>query len=181
MEKMTDTETLLEALEIGLDAAQDVAAETHARFAGYKPHRHAAVDEAVRKIEAAIASLKAAPAPGEPRAGWNICPRCKRQWKAMPENSPLVQAHRAIQPAPAAPAPSDLMTPHTMAGFRGGFISLHRRTPTEQEIWNAGVRSGIDRTAPAPAPSAPSGHNPVSQEELKAILDNGIAAARRKS
>lgn len=42
-----------------------------------------------------------------------------------------------------------LSTVNTLGGFKGGFIGLHGRAPTEQEIWNAAVRSGIDRTKPA--------------------------------
>lgn len=56
------SDALMEALEIGLDCAQDVAAETHAKYAGYKPHRHKYVDECVQKIEAVIAAFKPAPA-----------------------------------------------------------------------------------------------------------------------
>lgn len=29
---------------------------------------------------------------------------------------------------------------HTLAGFRGAFVSLHGRPPTEQEIWNHAIR-----------------------------------------
>jgi hypothetical protein len=36
---------------------------------------------------------------------------------------------------------------NTLGGFRGGFIGVHGRAPTEQEIWNGGVRSGLDRAA----------------------------------
>jgi len=46
----------------------------------------------------------------------------------------------------------------------------------------AEVTAAIDaaRTAlAAPAPTAPSKRGPISPEELKAILDNGIAAAKR--
>ena len=46
------------ALEIGLEAAQEVAHRTHEQFKGYKPHRHEAVDEDVRKINSAIAVMK---------------------------------------------------------------------------------------------------------------------------
>lgn len=34
---------------------------------------------------------------------------------------------------------------NTLAGFRGGFIGVYGRAPTEQEIWNGAVRSGMDR------------------------------------
>jgi hypothetical protein len=99
----------------------------------------------------------AAPAPSAPE-GWKLVPieptEAMRDAaeKSVPQVFSMGDEYRAM--VAAAPAPSDAMTPHTMPGFRGGFISLHRRTPTEQEIWNAGVRSGIDRTAPAP--SAPT-------------------------
>ncbi|CAJ0779106.1 hypothetical protein LMG7141_00840 [Ralstonia condita] len=36
---------------------------------------------------------------------------------------------------------------NSLGGFRGGFIGVHGRAPTEQEIWNGGVRSGMDRAA----------------------------------
>jgi hypothetical protein len=39
----------------------------------------------------------------------------------------------------------DDWTPNTCAGFHGGFYALHRRVPTEQEVWDAGVKSGMSR------------------------------------
>lgn len=53
---------------------------------------------------------------------------------------------------------ANLPVPHTMAGFRGGYIALNKgRTPTNQEIWDAGVRSGIERARePRGLPPAPS-------------------------
>ncbi|MFC3107440.1 hypothetical protein ACFQAT_07895 [Undibacterium arcticum] len=50
---------ILEALQTGLECAQEVAQHTHDALKGYKPHRHAAVDADVRQIEAAIAILAA--------------------------------------------------------------------------------------------------------------------------
>ena len=50
----------LEALTIGCDAAYEVAQTYHASMAGYRPAKHLAVDEDVRKIESAITALKAA-------------------------------------------------------------------------------------------------------------------------
>lgn len=38
---------------------------------------------------------------------------------------------------------------NTLGGFRGGFVGTHGRAPSEQEIWNAAVQSGMRRTAPA--------------------------------
>jgi hypothetical protein len=38
-----------------------------------------------------------------------------------------------------------LITPNTMGGFKGAFYVKHRRAPTEQEIFDAGVRSGLAR------------------------------------
>ena len=49
---------IIEALEDGLDAAQDVLAESRERYRGYKPHRIKAEEEAVERIKAAIALLK---------------------------------------------------------------------------------------------------------------------------
>lgn len=43
----------------------------------------------------------------------------------------------------------DDWTPNTCAGFHGGFYALHRRVPTEQEVWDAGVKSGMSRNVPA--------------------------------
>lgn len=36
------------------------------------------------------------------------------------------------------------ITCHTLGGFKGGFFVQHGRAPTEQEIFNAGMRSGRD-------------------------------------
>lgn len=58
----------IDALEIGLDCAQEVAHRTHEELKGYKPHRHAAVDADVAKIEAALAALRAQPE--------SVCPEC---------------------------------------------------------------------------------------------------------
>jgi hypothetical protein len=35
---------------------------------------------------------------------------------------------------------------HSLAGFRAGFESEHKRKPTEQEIWNHAIRSYRDLT-----------------------------------
>jgi len=56
-----DLEKLKEALEIGRDAAQEVANRCHQEFAGYKEHRHKAVDDDVATIEAALAMFSAQP------------------------------------------------------------------------------------------------------------------------
>jgi hypothetical protein len=57
-------EAVKEALEIGRDAAHEVAERCHQEFAGYKEHRHKAVDADVATIDAAIALLS--PAQQEP-------------------------------------------------------------------------------------------------------------------
>jgi hypothetical protein len=49
----------LDALKTSLDCAREIAADTHEKYAGYKPHRHAAVDKDVTDIEAAIAAIEA--------------------------------------------------------------------------------------------------------------------------
>lgn len=36
------------------------------------------------------------------------------------------------------------VTPHTLGGFRGAFQSMFGTPPTEQEIWNAAIRSWRD-------------------------------------
>jgi hypothetical protein len=53
-----DDADLLDALETGLECAREVAADIHLKWAGYKPHKHAAVDADVAKIEKAIAAIK---------------------------------------------------------------------------------------------------------------------------
>lgn len=50
---------IVEALEIGLDAAQEVAIRAHEELAGYKPDKHAMVDDNVRKIKDGIAAIGA--------------------------------------------------------------------------------------------------------------------------
>jgi hypothetical protein len=50
---------------------------------------------------------------------------------------------RASQPQQPAPAEPEHVS-HSLGGFRGGFESLHGRPPTEQEIWNAAIRSWRD-------------------------------------
>ena len=52
---------------------------------------------------------------------------------------------------------------NTLGGFRGGFIGVHGRAPTEQEIWNGGVRSGLDR-------AAQSGQRAVLAEDARECL-----------
>lgn len=51
--------TIVEVLEIGLECANEVATTYHAAMDGYRLERHKQVDADVRKIEAAIAILKA--------------------------------------------------------------------------------------------------------------------------
>lgn len=38
-----------------------------------------------------------------------------------------------------------IMVNHTLGGFKGAFYVTHRREPTPQEIFDAGVRSGLAR------------------------------------
>jgi hypothetical protein len=49
-----DIQKLRKALETGRDAAQEVAERCHQEFAGYKEHRHKAVDADVAEIETAL-------------------------------------------------------------------------------------------------------------------------------
>jgi hypothetical protein len=35
--------------------------------------------------------------------------------------------------------------PHTLAGFQAAFYLEHKRQPSAQEIFDAGVRSGLER------------------------------------
>lgn len=73
---MTDTMKLahqvLEALEIGHDAAWQVAVEYHAAMKGYRQAEHDAKDADVAKIADAIAALRAALA--APAAGMQMVP-----------------------------------------------------------------------------------------------------------
>jgi hypothetical protein len=84
----TQQEALRKALEIGLDCAEEVAQTTHQSLAGYKPHRHAAVDADVETIKSAIALLAAAPQPAQAQEVQRnaaiaatlpevICPQCE--------------------------------------------------------------------------------------------------------
>jgi hypothetical protein len=50
----------------------------------------------------------------------------------------------------AAPQAEPQHTPHTVGGFRGWMVGLNGRTPTEQEIWDAAIRSYRDLAEPQP-------------------------------
>jgi hypothetical protein len=51
---------------------------------------------------------------------------------------------------PLPPAKNQIMVvPHTLGGFSGAFYVAHRREPTQQEIFDAGVRSGLKRAEEA--------------------------------
>ena len=52
-------DALIEALEIGLECAQQVAAEYHEAYKGHRPDTHAALDADVEKIKAALAAALA--------------------------------------------------------------------------------------------------------------------------
>jgi len=60
-------EQIRNALKTGLELAKQEAANVHETYAGYKPHKHAAVDADVKEIEDAIAAI-AAMQSGEPPA-----------------------------------------------------------------------------------------------------------------
>ena len=78
----------LEALAIGQDAANEVAQTYHEAMAGYRPARHIAVDDDVRKIKDAITALRVALA--EPDLFH--CPKC---------GGPADNGHdRSIPPSP---------------------------------------------------------------------------------
>lgn len=80
----------------------------------------------------------------------------------------------ALQLLTAAPAPAAQadeaskvdelpLVANTLGGFRGGWIALHGHPPQDQDIWNAGVRSGMSRqqsTAPADAASEAGADTP---------------------
>lgn len=67
--------------------------------------------------------------------GDEVKPKLAETWNRRPDT-------RAMGASADLPAVN-----HTLAGFRGGFIGVHGRAPTEQEIWNGAVRSGMDRAA----------------------------------
>lgn len=54
-------DALKEALELGLELAQEAAADVHERLKGYKPDKHAAADADVLQIQDALALLAAQP------------------------------------------------------------------------------------------------------------------------
>jgi hypothetical protein len=65
--------------------------------------------------------------------------------------------------APAQPIDASLI-PHTYGGFRGSFYVMNNRKPTEQEIFDAGMRAGRDiqwprHVAPAQQVDAPSDYH----------------------
>jgi hypothetical protein len=82
----------LEALELGYDSAKAEADQFHATMAGYKPHRHAAMDADVQKIAQAITALKAALEQQEqvvPYAVWRQGFDAVRKYKEQPEQEPV--------------------------------------------------------------------------------------------
>ena len=60
------SQSLKEALEIGLECARAQADIVHRDLAGYKPHKHTAADEDVRKIVLALEALSAQQGAQEP-------------------------------------------------------------------------------------------------------------------
>ncbi len=60
------SQSLKEALEIGLDCARAQADIVHRELSGYKPHKHAAADDDVRKIVLALEALSAQQGAQEP-------------------------------------------------------------------------------------------------------------------
>lgn len=75
-------------------------------------------------------------------------------WQDMTEfGVQLARYHNALdyvvcaEPSKAdrQPDPEDsLVVPHTYGGFRGSFYVMNNRAPTEQEIFDAGMRAGRD-------------------------------------
>lgn len=65
------------------------------------PMKMAVAESAFYACHKSIMSQLAAPAAPVPTDEWGMhtCPRCQRKWKEMAESAPLVQAHRALQPA----------------------------------------------------------------------------------
>lgn len=50
--------TVIEALEIGRDAAAEVAARYHDAMAGYRKHVHDKMDDEVARLDAALAIMR---------------------------------------------------------------------------------------------------------------------------
>lgn len=90
-------------------------------------------------------------APAATRDGWKLVPVEPTEAMAKAYLNPSMTSwrQRYIAMLDAAPLPALPETSHTLAGFRGGWIALHGHPPQDQDIWNAGVRSGMDRAAPA--------------------------------
>lgn len=81
------------------------------------------------------------------------------------------QARAALSaPAPVAEQPQIESKANSLGGFRGGFIAVHRRAPTEQEIWNAAVKSGMRRAEPVAAPA----------QAVKIAYESILAEAERR-
>lgn len=49
-----------------------------------------------------------------------------------------------------------MSTPHTLAGFKGSFFVATKRHPTEQEIFDAGMRAGRDLKWPEKSKPSPA-------------------------
>lgn len=62
--------------------------------------------------------------------------------------------------------------PHSLGGFRGSFESEHGRKPTEQEIWNAAIRSWRDLHPQASEP-APAGWKLVPVDPTPEMVNAG--------
>jgi hypothetical protein len=59
------TQLLTTALEAAVDCTNEVAQATHTTYAGYKQHRHDAVDADVLAVTTALSALKAAASAGK--------------------------------------------------------------------------------------------------------------------
>lgn len=93
--------------------------------------------------------------------------------------------HRMAQPLYTHPAPTskepvaDERAPlpavsNTLAGFRGGWIAVNGHPPLDQDIWNAGVRSGMTRAALATA-QTPEGWKLVPSKPTPEMIEAGNA------
>lgn len=60
------------------------------------------------------------------------------------------------------------IVPHTYGGFRATFFVMYGRAPTEQEIFDAGMRGGRDINWP----NSPS---PMDKEKFVALFEEVIA------
>lgn len=63
---------------------------------------------------------------------------------------------------------TEKIVPHTYGGFRAVFMIAHNRPPTEQEIFDAGMRGGRDINWPQPV-------EPMTEDKFVKVFEEIIA------